>query len=61
MWLRPADLDGWCGMSSVRHSDCNGCGSALDFHQTSPERRAMKLWRKSSKESDVVGGSRRVA
>jgi hypothetical protein len=42
-WLRPADLDGWCGMFLVRHSDYDGCGSALESHQTSPERGTMKL------------------
>lgn len=47
--LRPADLDGWYGMFPVRHSDYDGCGSALDSHQTSPEPGTMKLWVNSSK------------
>jgi hypothetical protein len=43
LMLRPADLDGWCGLLSVRHSDYDGCGSALDSHQTSPEQRTSVL------------------
>ena len=51
--LRPADLDGWCAMFFVRHSDYDGCGSALDSHQTSPERGTIQLSPKSSKASSL--------
>jgi hypothetical protein len=51
--LRPADLDGWCAMFFVRHSDYDGCGSALDSHQTSPERGTIQLLPKSSKASSL--------